>query len=72
MKYLKRIFICLVLLKIVMNRELVYPRFKTCDPEWGSDRLWIDYVDNRKSFTFCQDEERREEANFLNGKLMTL
>lgn len=69
LNFLKYFIVYILLIEIY---TINYPRFKTCDPEWGDDKLWIDYVQMDREFTFCNDEERGEEANFLNGKLMTL
>lgn len=48
-----------------------YSPYRNCDPKWGLDKLWVDYVDSSKSYTFCYDENGRNPT-FFNGKLITL
>lgn len=64
----------LVCLTAIMSTELSEnPHFKSCDEEWGNDELWVNFAEpGRHSYTFCKDERLKDDAMFLNGRLMTL
>ena len=45
--------------------------YKTCDPQWGEDSLWVNSVKGT-NYTFCNDGEAEGQITYFNAKLLTL
>jgi len=63
--------IILLISLISLSCCLNWVQFKTCDTEWGDDRLWVDDIKGT-DYTFCTDESIGRDPTFFDAKLMTL
>lgn len=61
----------ILILALITIAASAYIPYRSCDARWGLDKLWIDYIDSTKSYTFCFDENG-SSPTYFNGKLITL
>jgi hypothetical protein len=71
-KFSIKLIFFLALIYFTHTEDLdITTRFKSCDPQWGNEELWINFARPGKfNYTFCNDET--DKVSFLDAKLMTL
>lgn len=64
---MRRILLVTLLISSVFTGHI----YRTCDPEWGNDSLWVN-KEKGTNFTFCNDGEAPASATYFNAELITL